>query len=274
MVKLAKKKPQKFRNSSKWDEAVESDDETAEQQARVAPPESDDDNSEPEDDQNSEAEPSEDAEEESGDDEDDDQSEEPATKRSKVRLVTPLKKKKPGVIYISSIPKHMNVTILRELMEPYGDVGRIYLQPERKGRLWSLCFIKIVNLITDPILDGTIKKRTSRGKRAMIRYTEGWVEFKRKRAAKAVVEFLNTKPISAKKKSIFCDILWTMKYLPRFKWIHLSERLSYERAVFKQKLRTEISQARKEAGYFQSHLDQSEAVRKKAKNEKKANKED
>lgn len=108
----------------------------------------------------------------------------------------------------------------------------------------------------------------------MIRYTEGWVEFKRKRVAKAVVEFLNTKPISIKKKSVFCDILWSMKYLPRFKWIHLSERLSYERAVFKQKLRTEIAQARKEAGFFQSHLDQSEAVRKKAKKEKKANKED
>ncbi|XP_058445116.1 uncharacterized protein LOC131426426 [Malaya genurostris] len=169
--------------------------------------------------------------------------------KPKVKLVTPLRKRKPGIIYISSIPKHMNVTILRELLEPYGEVGRIYLLPERK--------------------DGKVKKKTAKGKLAMVRYTEGWVEFKRKRVAKAIVQHLNTRPISTKKKSVFCDILWSMKYLPRFKWIHLSERLAYERAVFKQKLRTEIAQARKEANFFQSHLDQSEAVRRKMKKEKK-----
>ncbi|XP_055600290.1 uncharacterized protein LOC129749355 [Uranotaenia lowii] len=177
-------------------------------------------------------------------------------KKQVKRIVKPRKpilvgatvKRKPGIVYISSIPKHMNVTILRELLEPYGEVGRIYLQPERK--------------------DGTVKKKTAKGKRAMIRYTEGWVEFKRKRVAKAVVQHLNTCPISTKKKSVFCDILWSMKYLPRFKWIHLSERLSYERAVFKQKLRTEIAQARKEASFFQDNLDRSEARQKRLKKEK------
>nr|XP_019562883.2 activator of basal transcription 1-like [Aedes albopictus] len=252
MVKSAKKLKRKSLNSSQWEEAALSDDEPPKRKLVVAPPESDEDDdeedvvsdhSEPESEQNSEA-----------NDDSEPESEEPtAANRSKVKLVTPLKKKKTGIIYISSIPKHMNVTILRELLEPYGDVGRIYLQPERK--------------------DGAIKKKTAKGKRAMLRYTEGWVEFKRKRVAKAVVQHLNTKPISAKKKSVFCDILWSMKYLPRFKWIHLSERLAYERAVYKQKLRTEIAQARKEASFFQSHLDQSEAVRKKAKKEKKANKE-
>ncbi|XP_019562883.3 activator of basal transcription 1-like [Aedes albopictus] len=251
MVKSAKKLKRKSLNGSQWEEAALSDDEPPKRKLVVAPPESDEDDdeedvvsdhSEPESEQNSEA-----------NDDSEPESEESEPKRSKVKLVTPLKKKKTGIIYISSIPKHMNVTILRELLEPYGDVGRIYLQPERK--------------------DGAIKKKTAKGKRAMLRYTEGWVEFKRKRVAKAVVQHLNTKPISAKKKSVFCDILWSMKYLPRFKWIHLSERLAYERAVYKQKLRTEIAQARKEASFFQSHLDQSEAVRKKAKKEKKANKE-
>ncbi|XP_053699068.1 uncharacterized protein LOC128746043 [Sabethes cyaneus] len=171
-------------------------------------------------------------------------------RKCKPKLVTPLlQKRKAGIIYISTIPKHMNVTILRELLEPYGEVGRIYLLPERK--------------------EGKIRKKTAKGKRAMVRYTEGWVEFKRKRIAKAVVQHLNTRPISTKKKSVFCDILWSMKYLPRFKWIHLSERLAYERAVFKQKLRTEIAQARKEASFFQSNLDQSEAVRIKMKKAQK-----
>lgn len=38
-------------------------------------------------------------------------------------------KNKKGIIYISSIPKYMNVTQLRELMQQFGEVGRIYLQP-------------------------------------------------------------------------------------------------------------------------------------------------
>lgn len=40
-----------------------------------------------------------------------------------------LKKKKRGIIYISSIPKYMNVTILREMLSQYAKIGRIFLQP-------------------------------------------------------------------------------------------------------------------------------------------------
>lgn len=137
MVKSAKTLKRKSLNSSQWEEAALSDDEPPKRKLVVAPPESDEDDdeedvvsdhSEPESEQNSEA-----------NDDSEPESEEPtAANRSKVKLVTPLKKKKTGIIYISSIPKHMNVTILRELLEPYGDVGRIYLQPERKG--WYIFF--------------------------------------------------------------------------------------------------------------------------------------
>lgn len=41
--------------------------------------------------------------------------------------------RKKGIIYISSIPKHMNVAICREMMEHFGEVGRIFLQPDSKG---------------------------------------------------------------------------------------------------------------------------------------------
>lgn len=41
------------------------------------------------------------------------------------------KKKKRGIIYLSTIPKHMNVTILREMLSQYATVGRIFLQPEK-----------------------------------------------------------------------------------------------------------------------------------------------
>lgn len=95
------------------------------------------------------------------------------------------------------------------------------------------------------------------------------MEFEKKRVAKWVAANINNTPISSKKGSIFCDILWSLKYLPRFKWIHLSERLTYERAVQRQKMQMAISKARKEANVYQSNLDKSEKLKKKGKNKVK-----
>lgn len=45
--------------------------------------------------------------------------------------VKPKKKRKKGIIYISNIPKHMNVTRIREILGEFGKIGRVYLQPEK-----------------------------------------------------------------------------------------------------------------------------------------------
>lgn len=46
----------------------------------------------------------------------------------------PKKKKKRGIVYISTIPKYMTVAILREHLERYASIGRVYLQAaETKG---------------------------------------------------------------------------------------------------------------------------------------------
>uniref|UniRef100_A0A182Q394 Activator of basal transcription 1 n=1 Tax=Anopheles farauti TaxID=69004 RepID=A0A182Q394_9DIPT len=175
--------------------------------------------------------------------------------RNKPHRVTPLKKKnrhKPGVIYISSIPKHMNVNILRTMLESFGEIGRIYLQPAKK--------------------DGKVKMKTAVGKRAMVTYTEGWVEFLDKRVAKAVAPMLNMQPITNKKKSVFRDILWSMKYLSGFKWVHLNERLAYERAVAKEKMREQIQQIRKEVSYHETKVHHKEVALKNAKREKRETK--
>lgn len=111
-------------------------------------------------------------------------------------------------------------------------------------------------------------KRT--GKKNTVTFTEGWVEFEKKKIAKWVAQNLNAQSISTKKGSKFCDILWNLKYLSGFKWIHLSERLTYERTVANQKLRLATSKARHEANFFQNNIDKSEKI-KKFKNKKKLN---
>lgn len=54
----------------------------------------------------------------------------------------PSKKKKRGILYLSSIPKYMNVTILREMLSQYAKIGRIFLQPGKlSGELFQTLFI-------------------------------------------------------------------------------------------------------------------------------------
>ena len=45
------------------------------------------------------------------------------------------KKKKRGIIYLSTIPKYMNVIKVREIFSQYGEIGRVYLQLAEHGLL-------------------------------------------------------------------------------------------------------------------------------------------
>ncbi|KAL9884940.1 uncharacterized protein ACN427_011578 [Glossina fuscipes fuscipes] len=159
------------------------------------------------------------------------------------------KKRKKGIIYVSNLPKHMNVTRIKEILGAYGKIGRVYLQPEK--------------------LPKSSDKKTKKRKPFARHFTEGWIEFESKRVAKQIVPLLNNKQISTRKRSQFYDCLWSMKYLPRFKWYHLTERMNYEQAVYKQRLMNEVSQARKETTFFQNNLDKSELIKRREKKLKK-----
>lgn len=45
------------------------------------------------------------------------------------------KKAKRGIIYLSTIPKYMNVTKIREIFSSYGEIGRVYLQLADNGKV-------------------------------------------------------------------------------------------------------------------------------------------
>ncbi|XP_050527941.1 uncharacterized protein LOC126898034 [Daktulosphaira vitifoliae] len=144
------------------------------------------------------------------------------------------KNSKKGIVYLSTIPKYMNVTKIKELLEEYGNIGRVFLQPATNPKL---------------------KKRPAK------HFTEGWVEFEKKKVAKQVAELLNGRRIDIRKRSKYFDSVWNLKYLPRFKWVHLNERLAYEKAVRKHRLRAEVSQVKREANHFSSNIIKSEKNR-------------
>lgn len=77
-----------------------------------------------------------------------------------------------------------------------------------------------------------------------------------------------------KRKNKWYECIWHLKYLPKFQWSHLSERLAYEHATTQQRLRTEVAQARREAHHFAEQLDwkQREAQLSKKHGDWKSNK--
>lgn len=44
-------------------------------------------------------------------------------------------------------------------------------------------------------------------------FTEGWIEFSKKKYAKKVAETLNNQPVGGKKRKEYHDFLWNIKYL-------------------------------------------------------------
>lgn len=51
-----------------------------------------------------------------------------------------------------------------------------------------------------------------------------------------------------------------MKYLPRFKWSNLTEKLAYDSAVRKKKLQQEVTQVRKETNFYLEQVDKNKQV--------------
>lgn len=158
---------------------------------------------------------------------------------------------KRGVIYLSRIPPHMKPLKLRHLLEPYGEVLRIYLAPE------------------DP---AARLRRKRAGGNSGKNFTEGWVEFAHKSDAKRIAVMLNGEPMEASKRSAYHYDLWNMKYLKKFKWDNLTEEIAYKNAVREQRLAAEISAAKKERDFYLSKVDQSRAIA--SMEERKKNKKD
>ncbi|KAL3172899.1 hypothetical protein MRX96_049573 [Rhipicephalus microplus] len=144
------------------------------------------------------------------------------------------KKKVPGVVYLSYIPPKMNVKTVRSMLSKYGELGRIFLQPEKEHG----------------------KPRN---------FVEGWVEFMDKKMAKRVAATLNGVQVGGKRRAEYYHSLWSIKYLHRFRWTHLNERLAYEKAVRDQRLRTEIAQAKRESNFYISAVQKSKRLRREAK---------
>ena len=153
--------------------------------------------------------------------------------------------RRSGLIYLSNIPLGMTVNSLRKLLEDYG-IERIYLVPLKE------------------------KKKDENGKKIQC-YKEGWIEFEDKIFAKLCEYQLNGKPIGGNKKCPYKDDLWTIKYLHKFKWHNLMEKINFDKNVRKNLLKTEIKQGIRENNFIIKNYEKSKAINKKRKREEEDN---
>ncbi|KAF8629627.1 hypothetical protein AX15_003361 [Amanita polypyramis BW_CC] len=147
-----------------------------------------------------------------------------------------------GIIYISRLPPGMGPAKVRHLMSAYGEIGKVYLQQEDPKRAY-------------------LRRKHTSTKR--VHFTEGWVEFKDKKIARAVAEMLNAQPIGGKKGTRWRDDVWTMKYLPKFKWHMLTDQVAHEGAIHAAKLRVELSQSRSEQQEYLRNVEVARQLEKR-----------
>ncbi|KYK59326.1 U3 snoRNP-associated protein Esf2 [Drechmeria coniospora] len=169
--------------------------------------------------------------------------------------------KKSGVVFLSRVPPFMKPNKVRSLLQPYGTINRIFLAPQ------------------DPTAHA---RRVRAGGNKKKLYTEGWVEFVRKKDAKAVCELLNARVIGGKKGSYYHDDLWNLLYLKGFKWHHLTDQIASENAERTSRMRAEISKATRENKDFVRNVERAKMLdgmqakskkRKAADGEEKPNEE-
>lgn len=137
--------------------------------------------------------------------------------------------KASGVVYLSRLPPFMKPTAVKEIFSRFGDVGRVFLAQEDGARA---------------------RARKKLKKDTRVRFVEGWVEFLKKKEGRMAADMLNNNQLGGKKGYKFHDFTWNVKYLPKFKWTDLTDKIAHDKAVRDQKIRIEMNEANREQKFF------------------------
>ncbi len=161
----------------------------------------------------------------------------PLSKKNLVKTEAAVKKS--GVVYLSRIPPFMKPAKLRQLLEPYGKINRIFLSPE------------------DP---AARSRRVRAGGNKKRSFQEGWVEWVNKKEAKRACELLNSRTIGGKKGTFYRDDIWNLLYLRNFKWNDLTAQISAENAERQSRMLAELSRTKKENKEFVRHVERAKML--------------
>lgn len=116
----------------------------------------------------------------------------------------------PGIVYLGHIPPRLRPKHLRNMLSSYGEVGRVFLQPEGEGQLRRSPPGSDPTCVPPPP-DQQVRRRKRRSGLKRGDFTEGWVEFRDKRVAKKVAASLHNTPMGTRRRQKFYSDLWSIK---------------------------------------------------------------
>uniref|UniRef100_A0A2P2HZ11 Activator of basal transcription 1 n=2 Tax=Hirondellea gigas TaxID=1518452 RepID=A0A2P2HZ11_9CRUS len=168
----------------------------------------------------------------------------------------PVKKAKPGIVYLSSVPYGMSIPALKNYFSNFGEIGNVFFQMANREN-----FVGGLSRSSQPTKKFRKVGRLIKGR---IRYSEGWVEFLSKRNAKWAAEMLNNSIVGGKKKSPYYDCLWSVKYIGKgFKWAQLRRRIEHEKEIHKRKMTNEIRIVTEETDQYTRAAEIAERLEKR-----------
>lgn len=71
---------------------------------------------------------------------------------------------------------------------------------------------------------------------------------------------LNGQKMVGKKGSFYSEDVWNLKYLSKFKWHHLTQKLAHEERIKKERLKLEMEQERKLQEYYTTQVHKSKTI--------------
>lgn len=148
--------------------------------------------------------------------------------------------KKSGVCYLSRVPPYMKPAKLRSALTRFGKIDRLFLKPEDTS---------------------THTKRVKYGGNKKKNFTEGWIEFVRKKDAKLCATTLNGNILGGKKTSYYYDDVMNIKYLSGFKWHDLTQQIATENEVRQAKFAMELAQQQKMDKTFAQNVETSTKIK-------------
>ncbi|KAF0992655.1 hypothetical protein HZS_4634 [Henneguya salminicola] len=143
----------------------------------------------------------------------------------------------PGIMYVSNLPPAIKPLSIRQLLSPYGDIGRVFLKKNSN--------------------DDDIVRKKERGN-----FEEGWVEFLDKKVAKSLALKLNNTNMGIKKRHKYYDYIWNIRYLPKFEWSSVNRTRGLEPGAYCQKKGVQMLKTKKEVKFFLDKADKNRLLNK------------
>lgn len=170
------------------------------------------------------------------------------SKNAKKRLRAPKKDKKSesAVVYLSRVPPGLDVGAARALLSRTGTLGRVWLRAEDAS---------------------AVAARRQLGGRRRGGFSDGWVEYTRRRDAKSAVALLNGQPMSgAKRGGRWKNDLWNLRLLPRgYSWDDLVEETCGSKRERVLRVKAAVAASRREKAFVEERAELAKRIEAKEK---------